>query len=177
MPALPLSDDLQCGSTITFFSNRSMQRIRVFLSANEPILGRLVSHCWDSLPTFLVMQSRQRWAHLELQKVKMSQTLKAKKKARSSFVLILTNSRRRQLLHQTGLKYTILLLLRNLTYLQLCPSFGFSSLLQLSLLLWPSFREVLQSCSIDNPTLNSILYYTVLCSTFLTERQSASSSL
>ena len=81
MPALPLSDDLQCGSTITFFSNRSMQRIRVFLSANEPILGRLVSHCWDSLPTFLVMQSRQRWAHLELQKVKMSQTLKSKKKS------------------------------------------------------------------------------------------------
>ena len=80
IPALPLSDDLQCGSAITFFSNCSMQRIRVFLSANEPILGRLVSHCWDSLPTFLVTQSRQRWAYLELQKVKMSQTLKSKKK-------------------------------------------------------------------------------------------------
>ena len=80
MPALPLSDDLQCGSTITFCSNCSMQRIRVFLSANEPMLHRLVSQYYNSLRTFSVMESRQRWAYLELQKVKMSQTLKSKKK-------------------------------------------------------------------------------------------------
>ena len=69
----------------------------------------------------------------------MSQALKWKKKARSSFILILANSRQPELLHLTRLDYTILPLLRHLTYLLLCPSFGFSSLLWLSLLLWPSF--------------------------------------
>ena len=50
----------------------------------------------------------------------------------------------------TRLDYTILPLLRHLTYLWLCPSFGFSSLLYLSLLLWLSFYEALQSCSDPN---------------------------
>ena len=64
------------------------------------------------------------------------------------------------------LDYTGLPFLRHLTYLWLCPSFGFSSLLQLSLLLWVSFPEALQSCLADIPALNSICYYITLCSTF-----------
>ena len=56
-----------------------MQRIRVPLSTNEPILHRLVPNCYKSLLTFSVMQSRWKWAYLELQKVKMSQALKSKK--------------------------------------------------------------------------------------------------
>ena len=34
-----------------------------------------------------------------------------------------------------------------------------------------------QSCSTDMPDLNSIIYYTTLCSAFLRGRQSASTSL
>ena len=80
MPALPLSDDRYCWSTTTFSFNCSMQRIRVFLSANEPILQRLVSQYYNSLPTFSVMESRWKWAHLELQKVKLSEALKSRKR-------------------------------------------------------------------------------------------------
>ena len=116
MPTLPLSDDLWCWSTTPFSSKCSMQRIRVFLSVNEPILHRLVSHCYNSSLTFSVMLSRRKWAHLELQKVK--------------------SEKRRALLRDnlnfyTRLNYTILQswISRYLTYLWLCPSFGFSSLL------------------------------------------------
>ena len=80
MPALPLSDDRYCWSTTTFSFNCSMQRIRVFPSANEPILQRLVSQYYNSLPTFSVMESRWKWAHLELQKVKLSEALKSRKR-------------------------------------------------------------------------------------------------
>ena len=80
MPALPLSDDLYCWSTITFSSNCSMQLIRVFLSVNELILHRLVSYCYSSLLAFSVMEGGWKWAYLEPQKVKMSQSLKSKKK-------------------------------------------------------------------------------------------------
>ena len=55
-----------------------MQRIRVFLSANEPMLHKL--HCNNFLLTFSVMESRVKLVCLELQKVKMSETLKSKKK-------------------------------------------------------------------------------------------------
>ena len=61
MPALPLSDDLCCWSTIMFSSNCSMQRIRVFLSANEPIIHRILWYCCNSLLTFSVMESRWKW--------------------------------------------------------------------------------------------------------------------
>ena len=61
MPALPLSDDLYCWSTITFSSNCSMQRIRVFLSANEPILHRVVSHCYNSLLTSYLYSLPSQW--------------------------------------------------------------------------------------------------------------------
>ena len=79
MPALPLSDDLYCWTTRTFSYNYFMQRIRVLLSANEPILHRLVSHCYNSLLTFSVMLSRWKWGFLEPQKVKMSKAIKLKK--------------------------------------------------------------------------------------------------
>ena len=74
-----------------------MQRIRVFLSASKPILHRLVSQRSNFfLLTFLVMQSAWKWAYLELQKFKMSQALKSKKKdARFSFMFPLANSRQR----------------------------------------------------------------------------------
>ena len=58
-----------------------MQRIRVFLSASKPILHRLVSQRSNNfLLTFLVMQSAWKWAYLELQKFKMSQAPKSKKR-------------------------------------------------------------------------------------------------
>ena len=63
-----------------FFTNCSMQRLKVFLSANAPILHKLVSHCFSSLLTFLVMESRWKQAYLELQKVRMSQDLKSEKR-------------------------------------------------------------------------------------------------
>ena len=56
-----------------------MQRLKVFLSANAPILHKLVSHCFNSLLTFLVMESRWRQAYFELQEVRMSEDLKSKK--------------------------------------------------------------------------------------------------
>ena len=56
-----------------------MQRIRVFLSANEPMLHSLVSHFYNSLFAFSAMESRVKWAYLELQKVKMSEAIKSKK--------------------------------------------------------------------------------------------------
>ena len=92
----------------------------------------------------------------------MSQALKWKKR----LALFYMNSGKLETtltptLDQTRLYYTILPLLRHLTYLWLCPSFGFSSLLQLSLLLWLSFHEALQSCSTDIPALDSIFYYTM----------------
>ena len=39
------------------------------------------------------MESRVKRAYLELQKVKMPEALKSEKKTRSSFILILANSR------------------------------------------------------------------------------------
>ena len=39
-----------------------------------------------------------------------------------------------------------------------------------NVLLWLSFHEALQSCSTDLPALNSIFYYTILCSTFVRGR-------
>ena len=76
----------------------------------------------------------------------------------------------------TRLDYSILPLLRDLTFLWLCPSLWFSSLLWLSLL-WLSFHEALQSCFTNLPALDSIPYYSILCSTFLRGRQSALTSL
>ena len=77
--ALPLPDDLWWWSTITFSSNCSMQHIRIFLSANEPTLHRLVSQRCNSLLTFLVIQSPWKWAYLELPKVKCFKLLNRKK--------------------------------------------------------------------------------------------------
>ena len=119
LPALPLSDDLKCWSTITFSYNCSMWRIRVFLSANEPMLHRLVSHCFNSLLTFSVMESRVKWAYLELQKVKTSEALKSKKKNPlfsyiNSGKLETTVTPR---LHYTRLDFTMLPFLTYLTYL------------------------------------------------------------
>ena len=99
MPVLPLSDDLLCWTTRTFSYNYFMQRIRVLLSANEPILHRLVSHRYNSLLTFSMMLSRWKWAFLEPQKVKMSKALKPKKRVRCSFILIQANLRQPCLLH------------------------------------------------------------------------------
>ena len=123
MPALPLSDDLWCWSTITFSYNCFRQRIRVslsvielilhrlvsncydylltvtvmqsrrvFLSMNEPILHRLVSNCYDYLLTFAVMQSRWNELIVSCRKFKCLKLYNGKK-AGSSFILILTNSR------------------------------------------------------------------------------------
>ena len=94
MPALTLSDDLWCWSTITFSSNCSIQRIRVFLSANEPILHRLVSQRYNSLLTLSVMQSPCKWAYLELQKFNMSQALKSKKIYRACGYVLTSDSPR-----------------------------------------------------------------------------------
>ena len=98
----------------------------------------------------------------------MSQALKSKKSA--LFLYINSGKLKTTLtltLNQTRLDYTILPLPRHLTYLWLCSSFAFSSLLQLSLLLWLSFHEALQSCFTDILALHSIVYYTILCSNFL----------
>ena len=57
-----------------------MQRIRIFLSANKLISHRLLSQRYNSLLTFLEMQSPWKWAYLELQKVKMSEALKLQKR-------------------------------------------------------------------------------------------------
>ena len=51
-----------------------------FTISQRTHLHRLVSHCYNSLLTFSVMKSRVKWACLELQKVKMSQAFKSKKK-------------------------------------------------------------------------------------------------
>ena len=150
-----------------------MQRLKVFLSANAPILHKLVSHCFSSLLTFLVMESRWKQAYLELQKVRMSQDLKSKKRP----ALFYINSGKLEKTQTPTLDHTLLPLLRHLTYLWLCPSLWCSSLLYLSLLLWLSFHEALQSCFTNLPALDSIPYYSVLCSTFLRRRQSALTSL
>ena len=81
MPALPLSDDLKCWWTITFSSNCSLQRIRVFLSVNELILHKLVSHCYDYLRTFSVTLSRWNELILSCRKLKCLQLLNRKKGA------------------------------------------------------------------------------------------------
>ena len=81
------------GEQPKLFANCSIQRLRFSLSANAPILHKLVSYCFSSLLTFLVMESRLKQAYLELQKVRMSQNLKSKKKTCSSYILILVNSR------------------------------------------------------------------------------------
>ena len=113
-----------------FYSNCSMQRIRVFLRANEPTLHRLVSQRHNnSFLTLSLMQSPWKWADLELQKFKMSQALKSKKKC-LLFLYIHSSKLETTLtpiLNETILFYTILPSHRNLTYLWLCPSFGFSS--------------------------------------------------
>ena len=70
MPALPLSDDLQCWTTITFSCNCFMQPIRVLLLDSEPILHRLVSHYYNSLLTFSVMLSRWNELILSFRKLK-----------------------------------------------------------------------------------------------------------
>ena len=67
-------------------------------------------------------------------------------------------------LHYTRLDYTILPFLRHLTYLQLCPSLGFSSVLQLSLFLWLSFHEDLQSCFTDMQCMRNAMLW--LCPRF-----------
>ena len=43
------------------------------------MLHRLVSHCYNFLLTFSVMESRVKRAYLELQKVKMPEALKSEK--------------------------------------------------------------------------------------------------
>ena len=41
-----------------------MQRLKVFLSANAPILHKLVSHCFNSLLTFLEDEEEEdEWCH------------------------------------------------------------------------------------------------------------------
>ena len=126
----PYFFQMTCRSTITFSYNCFMQRIKVFLSANEPMLHRLVSHCFNSLLTFSVMESRVKWAYLELQKVKMSEAHKSKKNPLFSYInsgkLETTVTPR---LHYTGLDFTMLPFLTHLTYLWLFPSLGFSSVL------------------------------------------------
>ena len=146
-----------------------MQRSRVFLSVNEPILHRLVLNCYDYLLTFSVMQNRLNELILSGRKLRCLK-LQNKKKTRTSYInsgnlettLTPTLNQTRlyftilyytilyslysdnlnpytkldqTLLYYTILYYTILPLFRHLKYLWLCPSFGFSSLLKLSLLL------------------------------------------
>ena len=123
-----------------------MQRIRVFLSVNEPILHRLVSNCYDYLLTFTMMHSRWNKLIVSCRKLNVSSSKMEKRLA----LLYEFWQTRDNLNSYTRLDYTILPLLRHLTYLWLCPSFGFSSLLYLSLLLWLSFYEALQSCSDPN---------------------------
>ena len=125
MPALPFSDDVYCWSIITFSSNCSMQRIRVFLSVNEPILHRLVSNCYDYLLTFKMMHSRWNELIVSCRKLNVSSSKMEKRLA----LLYEFWKTRDNLNSYTRLDYTILPLLRHLTYLWLCPSFGFSSLL------------------------------------------------
>ena len=125
MPTLPLSDDLWCWSTTPFSSKCSMQRIRVFLSVNEPILHRLVSNCYNYLLTFTMMHSRWNKLLVSCRKLNVSSSKMEKRLALLSEFW----QTRDNLNSYTRLDYTILPLLRHLTYLWLCPSFGFSSLL------------------------------------------------
>ena len=120
MPAFPLSDDLKCWSTITFSYNCFRQRIRVFLSVNEPILHRLVSNCYDYLLTFTMMHSRWNKLIVSCRKLNVSSSKMEKRLA----LLYEFWQTRDNLNSYTRLDYTILPLLRHLTYLWLCPSFG-----------------------------------------------------
>ena len=113
---------------------------------NEAILHRIVSNCYDYLLTFSLMQSRWNELIVSCRKLNVSSSKMEKRLA----LLYEFWQTRDNLNSYTRLDYTILPLLRHLTYLWLCPSFGFSSLLWLSLLLWLSFYEALQSCSDPN---------------------------
>ena len=97
---------------------------------NELILHRLVSNCYDYLLTFSVMQSRWNELIVSCRKLNVSSSKMEKRLA----LLYEFWQTRDNLNSYTRLDYTILPLLRHLTYLWLCPSFGFSSLLYLSLL-------------------------------------------
>ena len=123
-----------------------MQRIRVFLSVNEPILHRLVSNCYDYLLTFTMMHSRWHKLLVSCRKLNVSSSKMEKRLA----LLYEFWQTRDNLNSYTRLDYTILPLLRHLTYLWLCPSFGFSSLLYLSLLLWLSFKNPNKTCCNQN---------------------------
>ena len=147
-----------------------------FLSANEPMLHRLVSHCYNSSLTFSVMLSRWKWAYLELQKVKMSEALKSKK--RRALFLYKFSQTRDNLNSYTRLSYTILQswITRHLSYLWFCPSFGFSSvvveLVVMALFSW-STPVLFYWC----PSLKFNTINIKLCGTFVRGRQSASTSL
>ena len=111
---------------------------------NEPILHRLVSNCYDYLLTFTMMHSRWHKLLVSCRKLNVSSSKMEKRLA----LLYEFWQTRDNLNSYTRLDYTILPLLRHLTYLWLCPSFGFSSLLYLSLLFPISERTHLTQVSI-----------------------------
>ena len=152
-----------------------MQRLRFFPSPTHPSYTiKLLSHCFSSLLTFSVMESAENKLILSCRKLESLKILNQKKGPALLFYLFWQT--RDYLNSYTRLDYSILPLLGDLTFLWLCPSLWFSSLLWLSLL-WLSFHEALQSCFTNLPALDSIPYYSVLCSTFLRRRQSALTSL
>ena len=141
-----------------------MQRIRVFLSANEPMLHRLVSHFYNSLFTFSAMESRVKWAYLELQKVKMSEALKSKKKnPLFSFInsgkLETTVTPR---LHYTRLFYTSFPETFNIPVLMCWPWILLSIVAQFVVMAIFSWRTPVLFYWYRSFKFNSLPYYTML---------------
>ena len=138
----------------------------------------LVSHCYDYLLTFSVMESHVKRAYLELQKVKMFEALKSKKKnplfsyINSGKLETIVTPR----LHYAKLDYTILPFLRHTIPVLMCwPWILLGIVAQLVVMAIFSWRTPVLFYWYRS--LNSILYYTILFCTFLRGRQSASTSL